>query len=197
MPYCPECKFEYRPDINKCPDCDAWLVASLNKDAGQSPTGGAVVPAQPPAPIQYSKELQKIIDSLPAGPTTPSRSAIPQGPLSPGSNRSNRGSRNREPDSDSEVARKLDQYQTWIEIAHFPTEEISNLVSEALESVGVPCVIMPGTQSQTHLGRAFGGAMRTYGNDILLVPEEFVERADLEITELIGQAYEEFKTPNS
>ena len=29
MPYCPKCRYEYRPDIEKCPDCDVELVAEL------------------------------------------------------------------------------------------------------------------------------------------------------------------------
>ena len=29
MPYCPECGYEYLPDITKCPDCDRELVDSL------------------------------------------------------------------------------------------------------------------------------------------------------------------------
>ncbi|HVP06262.1 MAG TPA: hypothetical protein VMS71_00365 [Candidatus Acidoferrum sp.] len=29
MPFCPKCRYEYQPDVTKCPDCDAWLVSSL------------------------------------------------------------------------------------------------------------------------------------------------------------------------
>lgn len=29
MPYCPKCKYEYRPGIEICPDCDERLVYSL------------------------------------------------------------------------------------------------------------------------------------------------------------------------
>lgn len=32
MPYCPNCKYEYRPDIEICPDCNAELVAELPEE---------------------------------------------------------------------------------------------------------------------------------------------------------------------
>lgn len=31
MPFCPECRYEYRAGIRRCPDCDAELVAELPK----------------------------------------------------------------------------------------------------------------------------------------------------------------------
>ena len=27
--FCPSCRYEYRPEISKCPDCDIWLVSTL------------------------------------------------------------------------------------------------------------------------------------------------------------------------
>ena len=29
MPYCPECRYEYREGVEKCPDCDVELVEAL------------------------------------------------------------------------------------------------------------------------------------------------------------------------
>ncbi len=29
MPFCPKCKYEYQPEISKCPDCGERLVANL------------------------------------------------------------------------------------------------------------------------------------------------------------------------
>jgi len=29
MPFCPSCKYEYRPDVKKCQDCDVALVDAL------------------------------------------------------------------------------------------------------------------------------------------------------------------------
>lgn len=29
MPFCPKCKYEYQPEVSKCPDCGDRLVASL------------------------------------------------------------------------------------------------------------------------------------------------------------------------
>lgn len=33
MPFCPECKYEYRPEIRTCPDCHVDLVDELPEDA--------------------------------------------------------------------------------------------------------------------------------------------------------------------
>jgi hypothetical protein len=27
--FCPQCRYEYRPEVTKCPDCDIWLVRAL------------------------------------------------------------------------------------------------------------------------------------------------------------------------
>jgi hypothetical protein len=29
MPYCPDCRYEYRNDVSDCPDCDTPLVEAL------------------------------------------------------------------------------------------------------------------------------------------------------------------------
>jgi len=29
MPFCPSCRYEYRPEIKRCPDCDVALVDQL------------------------------------------------------------------------------------------------------------------------------------------------------------------------
>lgn len=33
MPFCPRCRYEYKPDIEVCPDCGEVLVASLPDDS--------------------------------------------------------------------------------------------------------------------------------------------------------------------
>ena len=33
MPYCPDCRFEYKEDVSKCPDCGADLVDELPKES--------------------------------------------------------------------------------------------------------------------------------------------------------------------
>ncbi len=32
MPYCPKCRYEYRDEIKRCPDCDVNLVEELTED---------------------------------------------------------------------------------------------------------------------------------------------------------------------
>ncbi|MCD4812228.1 hypothetical protein K8S19_00825 [bacterium] len=35
MPFCPQCGYEYRPEIKICPDCNERLVAALAPDPNQ------------------------------------------------------------------------------------------------------------------------------------------------------------------
>lgn len=45
MPFCPKCRYEYRPDITRCPDCDVELVDELPQEASVEAT--ASVPSNP------------------------------------------------------------------------------------------------------------------------------------------------------
>ena len=38
MPFCPQCKFEYEPEIGTCPDCQEPLVAELPTEEDQAST---------------------------------------------------------------------------------------------------------------------------------------------------------------
>jgi len=37
MPYCPKCRYEYKPDVAECPDCGAELVEVLPEETGKDP----------------------------------------------------------------------------------------------------------------------------------------------------------------
>lgn len=37
MPYCPKCRYEYRPEISQCPDCNERLVATLPMEPENKP----------------------------------------------------------------------------------------------------------------------------------------------------------------
>lgn len=37
--FCPQCRYEYRPEVTKCPDCDIWLVRELPLDPKVQVTG--------------------------------------------------------------------------------------------------------------------------------------------------------------
>ena len=39
MPFCPNCKLEYRPGLRRCPDCGADLVDRLESPAGDADRG--------------------------------------------------------------------------------------------------------------------------------------------------------------
>lgn len=195
MPFCPECRYEYNTDVSRCPDCDEWLVGSLeeaeNRPKKSSRLGS--INSRPISKAEYSDEIKKIMKSLPASPN------IPTGPLAPGSGKVNEDFR---PEPDSEIAQRLEEHDTWIAIARFPSRQLSSMISDALQSVDIPCLVMPGYSSSMNdrTMRAFGADTRhtfqSMEDDTLLVPEEFVQKADAQALEIMGEDYEQFKTPN-
>ncbi len=36
MPFCPKCKYEYNPEVTKCPDCDEYLVNVLSVEEDET-----------------------------------------------------------------------------------------------------------------------------------------------------------------
>ena len=43
MPFCPKCRYEYRPEIKVCPDCGLKLKAKLQDEAEPEPIGEGLV----------------------------------------------------------------------------------------------------------------------------------------------------------
>lgn len=69
MPYCPKCRYEYRPEILVCPDCDEPLVAVLppekEKEEVESDDGEAEgwVPVAVLTSMQYADLLEEALRS--------------------------------------------------------------------------------------------------------------------------------------
>ena len=192
MPFCPKCKCEYRPGFNECADCGVWLVDSLEEAERKQEQIELRAPSHTTREPEYSDDVKRIMKSLPAGPS------IPKGAISPG--RSTRPASSQDepvPDPNDEFAKNLDEYPTWIEIAHFPSAGISRMIGDALRSNDIPFVIFPGVRGGEFWGGSGGGLYETEGDDILLVPEQFVERADEAGLGVLGEIYETYKTPNS
>jgi len=37
--FCPQCRYEYRPEVTKCPDCGVWLVRELQVESEKPHNG--------------------------------------------------------------------------------------------------------------------------------------------------------------
>lgn len=73
MPFCPNCKFEYNPGIEKCPDCGSPLVERLEEGEHMRPEAPVVKLAEGMRPmVEMLADMlrQKGIHSMvkPAGP---------------------------------------------------------------------------------------------------------------------------------
>jgi len=58
MPFCPECRYEYVPGIENCPDCHVSLVAELPEDKSGDPSEKEYVELYP-LPGQVYAEMVK------------------------------------------------------------------------------------------------------------------------------------------
>lgn len=61
MPFCPKCRFEYLPGVDKCPDCGAELVdelAEINTDMKDVKW----VALKPVPGVVYAKMVAEVLD---------------------------------------------------------------------------------------------------------------------------------------
>jgi hypothetical protein len=59
MPFCPNCRYEYKPEISKCPDCGARLVDELPRVA--APESPNFVPLRNLPSRTYARMLQEAL----------------------------------------------------------------------------------------------------------------------------------------
>jgi hypothetical protein len=59
MPYCPNCRYEYKEDIKECPDCGAFLADKLKEE--ESPQGINYVPLRTLPSRLYAEMLQEAL----------------------------------------------------------------------------------------------------------------------------------------
>ncbi len=61
MPYCPNCRFEYKEGVNKCPDCGADIVNELPKE--KPPQEPNFVPLRNLPSRMYAQMLQEALNN--------------------------------------------------------------------------------------------------------------------------------------
>lgn len=126
MPFCPECRYEYTGDVDRCPDCGKELVAEL-----------------PPLDEGDETSLE-------------------------------------------------DKYRDWVQIARIRSYEFAEMVIDAWESKGIPCVMLSGTGYFGKTGQmGVSSPMPIGGGYSLMVPREFVSDADIEAEIILGDAWHE------
>ena len=59
MPYCPNCRYEYKESIKKCPDCGASLVDKLKEE--ESPQNINYVPLRSLPSRLYAEMVQEAL----------------------------------------------------------------------------------------------------------------------------------------
>jgi hypothetical protein len=69
MPFCPKCRYEYRPEISFCPDCNERLVTTLsdhkeNEIEGNSYEGGISEEWIPLAKLSSHMTAEMLVDLL-------------------------------------------------------------------------------------------------------------------------------------
>ncbi len=61
MPYCPDCRFEYLPEVEECPDCGARLVDELPEIRTQLQDVKWVA-LRPLPGVVYAKMVAEVLD---------------------------------------------------------------------------------------------------------------------------------------
>lgn len=61
MPYCPECRYEYLPGINQCPDCGTELVNELPEIRTEA-SDIDWAPLKPLPGMVYAKMVAEVLD---------------------------------------------------------------------------------------------------------------------------------------
>jgi hypothetical protein len=61
MPYCPECRYEYLPEVSECPDCGSTLVETLPdvKTESEDVTWTALKPLPG---VVYAKMVAEVLE---------------------------------------------------------------------------------------------------------------------------------------
>ena len=64
MPFCPKCRYEYRPEISECPDCAERLVATLPLEPEESDVAAEPYDWIPLAKMTSPQYAEMIIETL-------------------------------------------------------------------------------------------------------------------------------------
>ena len=63
MSFCPNCRFEYKPEIEACPDCGAFLVPELPELEKEEVENIKYVPLRKVPTRLYAQMLQETLES--------------------------------------------------------------------------------------------------------------------------------------
>jgi hypothetical protein len=64
MPFCPKCRFEYKPEISHCPDCDERLVSALEPEPEETDPMAAYTDWTPIARMTSPQYAEMIVEAL-------------------------------------------------------------------------------------------------------------------------------------
>jgi hypothetical protein len=64
MPFCPKCRYEYRPEISECPDCNEKLVATMPPDPDEFESPDNIDDWVPIARMTSPQYAEMIVEAL-------------------------------------------------------------------------------------------------------------------------------------
>jgi hypothetical protein len=86
------------------------------------------------------------------------------------------------------------EYEDWVKLARLTSPEYASMLEEELRAKDIPVIIRPEVGHFGNIGTLGPSSFVPVGGGYLvLVPEEFVERVDLEATALLGDVWKEAK----
>lgn len=97
-------------------------------------------------------------------------------------------------DQDSKGQAEETVYKDWIQLARLTSQQYAELVVEGLRSKGIPAVVLSGTGHFGQLGMMNVSLYLPVGGGYsLMVPREFVDKADEEASLILGDMWEDAK----
>ena len=64
MPFCPKCRYEYRPEISECPDCHEKLVATMPPEPDESDDSAVYDDWTPIARMTSPQYADMVVEAL-------------------------------------------------------------------------------------------------------------------------------------
>ncbi|MCP4632045.1 MAG: hypothetical protein GY855_03890 [candidate division Zixibacteria bacterium] len=89
---------------------------------------------------------------------------------------------------------KLETYHDWIQVARFTSPQIAEMLIEVLRANDIPSTLISGAGHFGQTGQmGFSSFVSAGSGYSLMIPREFVEQADKEATQVLGEEWEKAK----
>jgi len=85
-------------------------------------------------------------------------------------------------------------YDDWVQLARLTSQHYADMITDALRSKDIPVVVISGAGHFGQTGQMGVSSFRPIGGGYsVMVPREFIDRADIEGQQILGEEWEKAK----